>query len=289
MKDAGVVKKMVRILDRRIVFNPGVIMILKIAGRIGFIFHGLIFFSIGIMSFIFVYKLDRAVGFKAAMQDLLSNTFGQFLVIIMAIGLIGFAIWRFLQAFFDTEEKGSSFIALFIRFVYVLIGLFYIWLSYSLTAMVFGKTGEHANIQIAGLIAMLLNVWYGPWILGIAVLIICGIGIYQFYLTFTGAFQDTLLRNIMSEQSWKTLDILGRIGFAARGIVFVGIGVLLALATYYHQPKEAGLQAEVITAMTTHMGRAIGMILSAGLIVFSFYEMSNVRYRYIFRSEKEES
>ncbi len=50
---------------------------------------------------------------------------GQFLLGVIAIGLAGYAIWRFVQSIEDTENKGSDTKGIDLRIGYAAIGFIY--------------------------------------------------------------------------------------------------------------------------------------------------------------------
>ena len=68
---------------------------------------------------------------------------------------------------------------------------------------------------------------------------IVGAGLYQFYAAYKAKFTEELKLHEMSarEKTWATRS--GRLGYAARGVVFGVIGVFLVQAALQSDPDEA--------------------------------------------------
>src|SRR5262249_54017215 len=82
----------------------------EVLARSGYLARGTIYVLVGILAF----RLADGVGSKpasqqGAMRTIADQTFGHALLLVMAIGLAGYAIWRITQAFVgDTPEAGHQ-------------------------------------------------------------------------------------------------------------------------------------------------------------------------------------
>ena len=95
-------------------------------GRAGYAAKGGIYVLIGALA------VQVALGHGGATTDqqgalahIAQAPFGRFLLITLAVGLVGYSLWRFLQAAFDTEHKGGSAKGIVARLVYAGIGAFH--------------------------------------------------------------------------------------------------------------------------------------------------------------------
>jgi hypothetical protein len=262
---------------------------LEFFGRIGFISYGLTFVCVGTASCILIPRIHKAAGLKVAMLDLVGNFYGELLLLAIAAGLVGFSLWRFLQSFCDAEKKGRSAPAIFIRFIYAVLGFFYLWLTWTLIDLLRLGAERPGGLVIQREVAWLLYRWWGVAVLWAAAMVLVGLGIYELFLTVTGNFRDTMLPRKASPVEWTIVTVFGRIGFAALGIMFIMIAILLIRAIIDYDPSVAGAQGEAITALLGFpFGKIAALIESAGLIIYGFFQMSMVKYRYVFRSEKSE-
>src|SRR5947209_5282692 len=74
--------------------------------RLGYAIKGVVYLIIGLLA------VQLAAGFggkatdqKGALQTISSLPAGKFLMVVVTIGLFGYALWSFIQAIFDTEHK----------------------------------------------------------------------------------------------------------------------------------------------------------------------------------------
>lgn len=77
--------------------------------KIGIITKGVIYSLIGILTFLAAINYRGQVSGKNKVIGFLEQqTFGQILVIIIASGLLLYALWRFYSAFLDSKNEGSD-------------------------------------------------------------------------------------------------------------------------------------------------------------------------------------
>jgi len=260
---------------------------LQYYSRLGFIAHGLIFVSFGTMLLIFVAKYDRTIGFKGTMLEISGEAYGKIIIMLIAVGLTGLALWRFFQCFLNTEKKDNSLWSYYVRFTYLVLGLFYLWLTVSLLTLIWTSriSGQFFIYQE---VSFLLSKWYGQIFLIVTGLAIAGIAIYQIRNSFTGAFMDSFVLSKTSKFSWVLLQVSGRIGHAAIGIFFFVISIFIFVALFYRNPYQIGNQNIFLEAfLRTQAGRVLSLIEAVGLIIYGLFESAHYKYRYIFRQEKE--
>jgi hypothetical protein len=174
------------------------------------------------------------------LQRVLEAPFGPFLLGVLALGLVGYALWRFVQAALDPERKGNDLSGLFTRGAYVLSAVVYSALAfYALRLMRGSGTGGDGDRTYQDLTALALALPVGAWLVGAAGLCMTGSGGFQLYRAFTAKFRDKLATDRMSAAEVTWAMRVGRLGFAARGIVFGIIGVFLLQAAVQAQPGEA--------------------------------------------------
>jgi hypothetical protein len=113
----------------------------------------------------------------------------------------------------------------------------------------------------------------GDLALGIAAAVLAGAGVVQLWKAATCSFLDNL-DNVARRPSAKWL---GRIGYAARGVIFLTIGWLLAQAALEHSAAEAGGLAQALDALRG----PIQFPVAAGLALFGAYSIVEARYRTI--------
>ena len=249
-------------------------------GRFGYGAKGVVFIIVG---FLAAYAAGGAGaandGTKSALQYIVTLPFGQFLLGAVAVGLAGHALWRLVQAFMDTENKGSEAKGIVARGAYFIIALIYIGLAFSAVKIILGARSA-SGIWTQSWTAWLLAQPFGQWLVGFAGAVVIGVGLYQFYRTYSAKFREKLLLSEMNktEEIWATR--IGRFGYAARGVVFCIIGFFLVLAAYQSDAGESrGLGGALRAIEQQPYGQWLLGIVAAGFISYGLFMFVLAKYR----------
>src|SRR5918998_419033 len=77
--------------------------------RLGFAAKGAVYIIVGLLAS--HAALGRGGGTtdpRGALHTIAARSYGSFLLALVAIGLIGYALWRFVEAWVDPEGKGTD-------------------------------------------------------------------------------------------------------------------------------------------------------------------------------------
>jgi hypothetical protein len=113
----------------------------------------------------------------------------------------------------------------------------------------------------------------GDLALAIAAAVLAGAGLVQLWKAASCSF----LRHLDEAANQPISKWLGRIGYAARGIVFLTVGWLLAKAALDHDPTQAGGLEQALDALRG----PLEVPVAAGLALFGAYSLIEARYRSI--------
>jgi hypothetical protein len=115
---------------------------------------------------------------------------------------------------------------------------------------------------------------------GIAGLIIIGVGLEQGYKGITKGFCEKSKTEQMSEGVKRFFTALGVFGHLARMVVFALIGYFLVRAAIDYDPDEAiGLDGALAALRDASYGPFLLGVVAAGLIGFAAYSIADARYR----------
>lgn len=246
-------------------------------GRIGYAAKGIVYAIVGVLA------VQAAMGSggettdtRGALQRIQEAPFGKVLLGLVAVGLVGYALWRLVQAFLDTDNKGSDAKGRITRLGYAVVGVVYLGLALSAIQLLRGSGGQNQGSE-QDWTARLMAQPFGQLLVGLVGAGVIGIGLYQLYKAYSGKFREHLKLAEMShtEAEWATRS--GRLGFSARGIVFCIIGALLIAAALHSNASEArGLAG----ALETLGGRPwlLGAV-AVGLIAYAVFCLVEARYR----------
>lgn len=248
--------------------------------RTGFVSRGLIYGIIGILSI----KLALGDGGKTtnqqgALRTVAAQPFGHFLLILVAVGLGGYALWRLVRALLGHGPEGSD--STFDRLAAFGSGLVYAALCAVAVAILAGSgSGNSGNTQktTAGVFG-----WPGGvWIVGIVGVVLIGIGLYQGYRGLSKTFLDESKTEEMSASVRRWMEWVGTFGHLARMVVASLVGVFLIKAAADFNPHKAvGLDGALAKIANHSYGPYLLGVVAAGLISFGLYSLSDARYHRI--------
>jgi len=248
--------------------------------RAGFIARGLVYLIIGGLA----AKLAFGVGGKAtdqegALKTVAHQPYGRTLLILLAVGVGGYALWRFVRAALGHGPEGTD--TGWDRVMALSSGLVYTLLFVIAVKMLLGSpTGDtsDADKTTAGVFG-----WpAGTWIVGIAGLVFIGAGLYQGYRALSQDFLEDSKTEQMSPgvRGWHAR--LGSLGYASRMVVSCLVGVFLIRAAIDFNPRAAvGIDGALAKVAHQNYGHFLLGVVAAGLIAFGLYSIMDSRYRRI--------
>jgi hypothetical protein len=245
--------------------------------RAGLAARGVTYGIIGVLAL----KLALGDGGKAtnqqgALRTIAAQPFGKVLLILVAVGLFGYAAWRLVRAAIghgpeaadDTKERvagvvsGIAYAALFVTAVQILIGS--------------GGSSGHPDKATGGVLG-----WPGgAWLVGIAGLVIIGVGLDQARRGLTREFCEKSKTEQMTEKLRKAFVAVGVGGHLARAVVFALVGYFLVRAAIDYDPDKAvGLDGALAKLAQASYGPILLGVVAAGLLAFAAYSALDARYR----------
>lgn len=267
--------------SRLLAKTPPLATLIVVAARIGFGARGFVYLSVGLLtlSAAVIHRGD-AVGTKGAFGWMAHQPFGRVWLILLALGLLAFFFWRMLQAVCDADREGSSREAIRRRVFQGVSGLSYLAMAFSVFQVVLRAYDERAGaIANRARAALLLDMPFGEWLLaGVGVMII-GIGVANIVRAAREDFTEFLS---CSERVCRRLAPVARAGYAARGVAYLPLGVMVALAGVRAEPHAVtsfGLALEALERQPT--GSIILSVTALGLVAFGAFSFVEARFRRI--------
>ncbi len=250
--------------------------------RFGYAAKGVVYSIVGLLAAQAALGTGgRTTDTQGALQAILTQPFGKFLLAVVAIGLLGYVLWRFVQAIKDPENKGTDAKGILQRIGYGISGIIYAGLALSAIQLILGLGGGNNN-STEDWTARLLSQPFGQWLVGTIGAFIIGMGFYQFYKAFAAKFRQKLNLTELSNTEQKWVIGISRFGLAARGVVFCLIGFFLTQAARQSDASEAGGLGEALQVLQQQpYGPWLLGIVAFGLIAYGIYMVVQARYRRI--------
>jgi Domain of Unknown Function (DUF1206) len=254
--------------------------VFELLARAGFVARGLIYAIVGILA----VKLALGAGGKTtnqkgALQTIAQQPFGRVLLILMAIGLAGYALWRIVRAALGHGPEGAD--TGFERVAALASGLVYAGICAIAVELLLGSSAGNsgnAHKTTAGVFG-----WpAGTWLVGIVGVVLIGVGVYQGYRGLTREFLKDSKTELMGAVTRRWFARIGTFGHLARMVVFGLVGVfLIAAAIDYNPNKAIGLDGALAKLEHTSYGPFLLGVVATGLIAFALYSLTDARYRRI--------
>lgn len=218
----------------------------------------------------------KATNQKGALQTIAHGPFGKALLLLVAIGLAGYAIWRLVRAAIghgpeqadDTKDRFSGAIS----------GIAYAILCVTAVKILVGASSGSGTPKKAT--GGVLD-WSGGRVLVVAAgVAMLGVAAYQAYKGIKRKFLDNSKTEEMSEKVERGFTVLGVAGHVARAVVFALIGYGLIHAAIAYDPNKAvGLDGALRKLAHASYGPVLLGVVAAGLLAFAVYSAADARYR----------
>ncbi len=254
---------------------------LELVARWGYGARGVVYCLVGSLALLAAFGAGgQTGGSRSALLSLVGRPFGQTILVLVALGLVGFAVWRVLEAVTDADREGSSWKGYAIRGAHLLSGLIYGGLAVSAFGIVLGSAGGgNEDAAARDWTAWLLSQPFGQWLTAVGGIAIAGAGLGFIWLAWTGQVMKHL---VCDAQTARWAVVLGRLGFAARGVVFVMIGGFLVLAAIRSNSAQVkGLGGSLETLEQQPYGWILLALVAAGLLAFGVFGIVQALYRRI--------
>lgn len=248
-------------------------------GRVGLVAKATIYGIIGALALAIPLGLGgKATDRQGALRTIAQQPFGEVLLLALAAGFAGYAVWRFVQAFLDRDDDGNGLKGLAKRVGYFARGLLYAASAFVALAPVVGigsgggdETEETAKV---------LDLPFGKWIVAAVGLGFLAAGAYNLYRSLTKKFREHLREHEMGNTERRSAIVVGVAGHAARAVVFGLIGAFLVKAALEFDPKEAiGIDGALRKVAQQPYGEVLLGAIAAGLVAYAVYCLVQARYR----------
>jgi hypothetical protein len=245
--------------------------------RAGLTARGIIWILIGVVAALVAFgQAHQQVDQQGALQLLARQPLGLFLLWVLGLGFVCYALWCLSQAAFGVAGEGSGAGPRLKALGRAVIYAFFAYLTFQVIS---GAHGSQTHRQ-QDMTAKAMQHPGGRWLVGIvglivviAGLVLVGQGIRRTFLKYLRTWE-------MSPRTRRVVERLGVIGTTARGVVIALIGVLVIDAAVTHKAsKSGGLDKALLTLRNAPLGEFLVLLAALGLIIFGVYGLCEARWR----------
>lgn len=218
---------------------------------------------------------------SGALRVILRQPFGQIVLLVLAVGLCGYAVWRVLDAVTDPDRHGTDVGGLVTRIGNVIRGVVYGALgieAFRLAQGLRGSTGGDTRLWVA----RIMDIPLGDWIVGVAGAIVVVYGISEVVSSFKAHIDESIDLSVIPARLRRAAIDVSRFGVGARGVILSVLGVFLVRAAIQHDPSEAhGTRESTLELANAVEGRWLLAAIAAGLVAYGIDQALHARCRRI--------
>ena len=249
--------------------------------RVGYAAKAILYATVGILAAqAALGKGGGTTDTGGALRELLQAPYGRAMLIVIAVGLLGYTVWLFVRAATDAERKGHGAKGIALRLGDAVRGVAHGALALAAFRLARGDGGGGRGDGAREWAGRAMDVPFGEGLVWIAAAGVGGYGLYQLYRSWAAKLGRRLALGELPPDIARWVVAVSRFGIAARGVVFCFIAYFLARAAAQHDPSEAGGLKESLGALA-EVGRWPLAAVGLGLVAYGVYELVNARYRRI--------
>jgi Domain of Unknown Function (DUF1206) len=245
--------------------------------RLGFAAKGMLYALIAVIA------LRVAIGGGGSPEDqegallaLRDEPFGSGLLVLLALGLSGYALWALVELVRGPESDGVM--AVLERIGALVRALIYGALAAFAFSVGFGSRSGEGGSQPRELTERALAVPWGRWLVCAVGVVIVAVAGYDAYRAISRNFADDLTRE-PPRATRRWILRLGSAGFASRAVAYGLVGAFVVKAAIEYDPNEAvGLDGALQRLAAQPYGMALLGLVAAGLFCYALYAFAEARY-----------
>lgn len=250
--------------------------------RAGFVARGITYAVVGFLALALALgagTLGAAASQQGALALIAQNWLGELALIVIAAGLLAYALWKLIQGIFGRGPEGGGGSSVFDRVGNIAGGIAYL-IFFALAVRTLAQSGKSSSSNPGHTAAGVLGWPGGPVLVGLGGGALLAVSIYQIYDAVTGKFAEEAKTQRMGSREQGLFMLMGRVGLTARSLVFVLIGYFLIRTAFEFNPKTAvGVDGALSRLHHQPLGPWLVGAVAIGLLIFAAYSFFEARFR----------
>ncbi|WP_437680094.1 DUF1206 domain-containing protein [Sorangium sp. So ce131] len=252
---------------------------MRTLARVGFAAKGLVYVLIGALSLQTALRGGgQTAGGREAVGVIGEQPFGQVLLFVVGIGLLGYALWREVLAIKDPGHVGHDAKGTAERVGWAVSGVVSAGLALTAFQLALGRDSGRGGGSETW-VGTLMEQPFGGVLVGLAGAVVIGVAVAQIRKSMKCRFARDLDTERMSSPERTWVFRMARIGLISRGVVFGIIGSALIKAAIAHDPGQSkDVDDALATLATSPFGTVLLVLVAAGLCAYGVYMFFCTRY-----------
>lgn len=254
---------------------------MKPIARIGLTAKGVVYVLLGILAFMAAFgisgKSSQDTNKSGVFDFIQEQPAGTVLLWVVVLGLVCYLVWRIIQTFADTEDKGEDVKGILVRARYLFSGLIYGSLAVQAIRMLTSHKKSSGN-KSQEFTQELLSKPMGQWLVGLVAAILLGVGIYQIVYGLSEKYRKHVNKSVPVDAK-PILLTAGKVGYLARGVVWLLLSYLFFQASLNASSAEAGDTSKAFSVLSSSdYGPYLLAIVGIGLVCYGLFNFIRARY-----------
>lgn len=261
--------------------GPAASTTVQVAARAGLLARGAVYLVVAALAVSVAQRGDaeQPADTTGALAALGQQRYGQVLLWVLALGLLGYAGWRAAQAITGrtatSEEAGA-----WPRVASALRAAIYVALAVAAIRLAIAGVAQDGAQQQVSWTATVLGWPAGRWIVGAAGAGLLLAGAVEAWNGIAGTFMSRLKEGRLGNVSHRLVRVVGGVGHAGRGAAYVLVGWFVVVAALDHDAsKSRGLDGALAELAQEPSGPPVLLALALGLAAFGVYSICESRWR----------
>jgi hypothetical protein len=218
---------------------------------------------------------------SGALTTLAEQPLGRPLLWVLALGLLALALWQLaevlrhrhrLQGTGDARKKAVTRIVKSVAKAVIFLALAVLAFRFATGG---GQSSSGQQQTVSGVFA-----WPGGrFLVGIAALVLIGVGCYHVYKGVTKHFMKEIDTARAPAAQQRVIERLGQVGYPAKGVALALVGGLLGWAAITFDPAKAtGLDGALRTVLDAPFGKWLLSLVALGIAAYGVFCFFRARF-----------
>lgn len=239
--------------------------VVDLGARAGYAVNGILHLLIAWLGVgVALGRHDAKADPSGAMAVIAGTPFGKIVLVAIVVAFALLALWQVGECV-RARDAGD-------RAKAAAKAVVYLALASGAVSFLAGSGSSGAN-QAGGATAALMDLPFGQALVVLAGVAVAGVGGYHIHKGWTEKFREDL-----AGAPSRLTVVAGKVGYIARGIAFIAIGIGVVTAGVTHHPSRSrGLDGALRDMVALPWGPAIVLLVAAGFAAFGLYSFSRAR------------
>lgn len=238
--------------------------------RLGYASKALIYAIVGVLAILTATNHGgRITDTSGALRVVLTQPFGRVLLVVLAVGLCGYAVWRLVDAVADPDRHGTSAGGLTTRIGNAIRGIIYGALGLEAFRLLRGLRGSKGD-EAETWTGRILQLPYGEIVVGVAGCVVAAYGASELIRALRGKDDPKVNVSCIPAAIRNAARKISGFGVGVRGGLIATLGVFLVRAALTNDPSEAaGNRESMLRLGGLGEGRWFLAVIAVGVLAYA--------------------